>query len=375
MKIMVIASKNKSIFSFRGDLIKEFIKNGYDVVATGPNRDFVEDIESLGAKFIEVPLVKDNTNIKGDFQYFNKLRQVIKAEKPDKIFSYTIKPVIYGSIAGSVSGVKEIYPMITGLGRVYGGNSLKLKTVRLLTDILYKIAFKGCKKVIFQNWDDLELFVAKKYLPREKCEKVDGSGVNMERFAFTELPKKKMFLMISRVIKEKGVIEYCEAAKSVKEKYPDTRFIILGAYDNSVGAIKPEEINEYVNNGIIEYPGEIKDVSPILRDSYAYVLPTYYREGIPRTILEAMASGKPILTTDWVGTKEAVEDGKNGFLLPIKNSKALAEKMLYLIEHEEEAAAMGKSSYEICKKKFAVEIINKHMLDIMGIKESRDGLL
>ena len=367
MKIMVISPKNKTVFNFRGDLIKEMIRRGNEVYVTGPNRDFIEDIENLGATFIEIPFVKDQVGILGDLKYCNKLRKAMKEIKPDKIFSYTIKPVIYGSIAGSLAGIKEIYPMMTGLGRVYGTNSLKSRILRMITGCLYKIAFLGCKKVIFQNWDDLELFVSLKYLPRKKCEKVDGSGVNMERFAFSELPETPTFLMISRIIKEKGVFEFAKAAQIVKTKHPEARFVLLGGYDSSIGAIKPEELLEYTESGAIEIPGEVKDVSPILKDVFAFVLPTYYREGIPRTILEAMASGKPVLTTDWVGTKEAVEDGVNGFLVPIKNAEALAEKMLYLIENREETKKMAEASYELCKKKFDVNIVNEIMLKIMEI--------
>jgi len=367
MKIMIISPKNKTVFNFRGDLIKEIIWAGHEVYITGPNREFIEDIEKLGATFIEIPFVKDQVGILADLKYCNKLRKVMKEIKPDKIFSYTIKPVIYGSIAGRMAGVKEIYPMMTGLGRVYGTDSLKSKILRMITGCLYKVAFLGCKKVIFQNWDDLELFVKLKYLPRKKCEKVDGSGVNMERFAFSELPQTPTFLMISRIIKEKGVFEFARAAQIVKAKHSEARFILLGGYDNSIGAIKPEELLEYTQSGAIEIPGEVKDVSPILREAFAFVLPTYYREGIPRTILEAMASGKPVLTTDWVGTKEAVENGVNGFLVPIQSAEALADKMLYMIENKEETEKMAQASFEICKQKFDVKIINEKMLKIMEI--------
>lgn len=368
MKIMVVSPKNKTVFNFRGDLIREFINHGYEVVVTGPNKDYIDDIKALGARFIEIPFVKDNVGIKGDIQYCKKLKEAMKEEKPDKVFSYTIKPVIYGSIAAGKAGVKEVYPMITGLGRVYGTDTVKSKILQVITGILYKKAFKCCKKVIFQNWDDMKLFTELKYLKKEKCEKVDGSGVNMERFSYQELPHEKTFLMISRIIREKGIFEFCSAAETVKNKYPDARFVILGGYDSSIGAIKPEELEKYTKTGVVEIPGEVKDVMPVLSSAYCFVLPTYYREGIPRTILEAMACGKPVLTTDWVGTREAVEDGKNGFLVPIKNSEALAEKMLYMIEHDEETRRMGKESHELCKSKFEVSIINKKMLEYMEIE-------
>lgn len=368
-KILVISPKNKTVFNFRGDLIKEFIRCGYEVVVTGPNHDYVEDIYALGASFVEVPFVKDNIGIKGDIEYCKKLIKVIEKVKPEKIFSYTIKPVIYGSVAAGRAGVKEVYPMITGLGRVYGSRGLKSSVLRLITGILYKYSLRYAKKVIFQNYDDMNLFVERKYIPKSKCEKVDGSGVNMDRFSFSELSDSKLFIMISRIIKEKGVFEFCKAAEIVKKKHPKARFMLLGGYDQSIGAIKPEELEPYIKNGVIEVPGEVKDVSPIIREAYVFVLPTYYREGIPRTILEAMASGKPIITTDWVGTKEAVDDDVNGFLVPIRDFKTLSEKMIYMLDHYDETKEMGYRSYELCRIKFDVNIINKKMIQIMGIKE------
>lgn len=367
MKILVISPKNKTVFNFRGDLIKEFISRGYEVVVTGPNRDYIEDIKNLGVSFVEVPFVKDNVGIKGDLGYCKMLTDVIRKEKPDKIFSYTIKPIIYGAIAAKRCGITEVYPMLTGLGRVYAGNSLKVKMLRFITGRLYKYSLRNCKKVIFQNWDDLNLFIRKKYVKRSQCEKIDGSGVNMERFAFSPLPENRTFLMISRIIKEKGVFEFCEAAEIVKKKYPSSRFILLGAYDNSIGAIQPEELKKYTDAGIIEIPGEVKDVTPIIGSCYSLVLPTYYREGIPRSIFEGMACGRPIITTDWVGTREAVKDGKNGYLIPIKDGNALAEKMIKLIENPDLAQKMGEKSYQMCKERFDVKIINEKMLKIMDL--------
>lgn len=367
MKLMVISPKNKTVFNFRGELIKEFIKKGYEVIVTGPNNDFEEDILKLGAKLVVVPFIKDKIGIKGDLKYQSLLERVMKEEKPDIIFSYTIKPVIYGSLAAKTCGIKRVYPMITGLGRLYTIDNIKTKILRFITKILYKKAFKNCEKVIFQNYDDMELFVKHKYLPKEKCEKIDGSGVNMQRFVCTPMPETPVFLMVSRIIKEKGVLEYLNAAEKVKRIYPCARFMLLGGFDNSFGAIKKEEIEHYIEDEIVEFPGEVKDVAPILKETSVFVLPTYYREGIPRTILEAMACGKPILTTDWVGTKEAVENGKNGFLVPIKDVDALAEKMIYIIENYEKMQCMGNESYRICKEKFDVDIINKKMIDIMKL--------
>ncbi|MCS5422117.1 MULTISPECIES: glycosyltransferase family 4 protein [Psychrilyobacter] len=368
MKIIVISPKNKTLFNFRGDLIKEMVAKGHEVVALGPNKDFMEDILKLGIKFREVPFSKDNTSIKGDFQYYLNLKKVIKEEKPELVFSYNIKPVIYSSLAAYHSGVRKIYPMIAGAGRIYGSDSLKIKMIRSITGVLYKTAFKCCNKVIFQNTDDLEEFVGRKYLAKSKTVHVNGSGVNMERFKAVKLPEEPIFLMISRIIKEKGIFEYLEAAKKVKKEYPEARFILLGGYDTSLGAIQPEELQPYIDKGIIEFPGEVKNVVPILESARVFVLPTYYREGLPRTILESMSMGKPIITTDWNGCRDAVKDKVNGFLVNPKCSRELAEKMKDMLNNPKKTLEMGHKSLEICSEKYDVNIVNKHMLEIMGIQ-------
>ena len=367
MKILVISPKNKTVFNFRGDLIRDMIACGNEVYVTGPNQDFVEDIMALGVKkFIEVALVKDNTNPLGDISYQKALSAVIDEIKPDIIFSYTIKPVIYGSIAGGNAGIKRIYPMVTGLGRVYASGGVKTKAIRLVTKTLYKKAFKNCPKVIFQNSDDIEQFVQGGYLPREKTVLVNGSGVNMERFAKSDLPAKPVFLMVSRIIKEKGVLEYCEAARDLKKSYPDTRCILLGGFDASIGALQPEDIQGYIDDGSIELPGEVKDPVAFYQKASCFVLPSYYREGLPRTILEAMSCGRPVITTDWPGCREPISDGENGFLVPIKDASALADKMKLLAGDMAKASQMGENAYAICREKYEVSVVNKQMRDTMG---------
>lgn len=368
MRIMVISPKNKTLFNFRGDLIKEMIKKGHEVIAIGPNKDYIEDVLDLGVKFIEVPFSKDNTSIFGDIKYYFDLKKIIMENKPDLVFSYTIKPVIYGSLAAKNACVNQIYPMVTGLGRVYASNTFKARILRGITGLLYKKAFKKCNKVIFQNSDDLNQFVDLKYLPQSKAVRVNGSGVNMKRFITNELPQEPVFLMIARIIKEKGVFEFAEAARLVKKDYPEARFILLGGYDNSIGAIKPEDITPYIEDGSIEFPGEVKDVLPFLKEAKVFVLPTYYREGLPRTILEAMAMGRPVITTDWPGCRDAVEDGVNGLLVKPKDIKNLLEKIIYMIENPEITNQMADNSLGICKQRYDVNIVNQHMLEIMGIK-------
>ena len=367
MKIVVVAPKNKTVFNFRGDLIRDMIARGNEVVVVGPNRDFIDDVMALGISgFEEVKLVKDNTSILGDLRYLRQLLGVMRRQKPDLVFSYNIKPVIYGSIAAKLAGVKKIYAMVAGLGRVYASASFKAKVIRFITKILYKTAFRACDKVIFQNGDDIKELVEKHYLPKAKTVQVNGSGVNMKRFMRTPLPEKPVFLMVSRVIREKGVMEYCEAARLVKQSCPDARCILLGGLDASIGALRMEDIQPYVDDGSIEFPGEVKDPVAFYRDSAVFVLPSYYREGLPRTILEAMSCGRPVVTTDWTGCREPVTDGVNGYLVPIKNADALAQRMVTLAQDPALLQRMADAAYETCQSKYEVSIINAQMRDAMG---------
>ena len=346
MKILIVSPKNKTVFNFRGDLVKDMIARGHTVVVTGPNRDFVDDILALGVeKFIELPLVKDNTSVSGDVHYFDQLRKVMKDERPDMVFSYTIKPVVYGSMAAGLSGVKKVYAMVTGLGRVYTSDSLKTKAVRQITRTLYKQAFRHCRRVIFQNGDDIREFVSAHYLPEKKTALVNGSGVNMERFYRSDLPEQPVFLMVGRIIREKGVMEFCEAARTLKREVPEARCILLGGFDQSIGALKPEDIQSYIDEGSIEFPGEVKDPVAFYGGCSVFVLPSYYREGLPRTILEAMSCGRPVVTTDWPGCREPMLDGENGFLVPVQDAAALAEKMILLAKDRALLERMGEAAY------------------------------
>ena len=366
MKILVVSPKNKTVYNFRGDLIKDMIAAGHDIYVTGPNRDFYDEVMALGIKgFFEIPLVKDNTNPLGDLGYLNRLRSLMKELRPDMVFSYTVKPVIYGSLAASMCGVKRVYGMITGLGRAYSAQGLKPAVVRTVTKLLYMPALKKCDNVIFQNPDDLGQLVKMGCLDRKKAVIVNGSGVNMERFKRTPLADEPVFLMVSRIIREKGVLEYCEAAKAVKAERPEARFILLGAFDNSIGGLSRDEVMPYVDSGIIELPGEARDPVRYYQESSVYVLPSYYREGLPRTILEAMSCGRPIITTDWTGCRLAVEDGESGYLVPVKDAAAVADRMKRLIEDPELLRRMGERSYELCCEKFDVHKVNRSMRDIM----------
>ena len=368
-KFLMIGPKTDTVVNFRGDLICDIRKKGYDVVVVVPENKDKEFFEANGVKVRLVNLKKNSLSVANALAYCNSLKKIIKEEKPDIVFSFTIKPVVFGSIAAKRAGVKNIYSLVCGLGLLFSSDALKIRALRFVGGNLYKYALKYNKKVIFQNQDDIDEFVRRKYVKREQCELVNGSGVNLKKFKKNKIPAGPVsFIMVSRVLKEKGVLEYFEAAKIVKKKYPEAKFSYIGAIDKNQNAIKLSALKPYINAKTVEYIPETKEVEKYVAKCSVFVLPTYYREGIPRTLLEATAMGRPIITTNTPGCRETVIEKKNGLFVKPRDALDLAEKMVWMMEHKDKLQEMGDKSYKICLEKFTIDIINVKMLAIMGVK-------
>ena len=367
MKFLLISPKNRTVYNFRGDLVKAIIAKGYEVVVTGPDRTDVDKIEALGARFVEIPMNKTGTNILGDLKYCKRLKALMKQEKPDVTLGYTVKPVVYGAIAAHRAKVRSINGMITGGGYTFTAKTMKAKVLGVIVRTLYKLGLRRTDHIIFQNTDDLNEFCDRKLAKREKCSIVNGSGVNMTHFALAPLPEQPSFFMLSRLLKSKGVQEYLHAARTVKSEYPDAKFYLLGKYETAMqDAVPKETVEQYITGGIVERFEETSDVRPYYEKCSVYVLPSY-REGTPRTVLEAMAMGRPVITTDTNGCRETVIDGKTGYLVPVGDAKTLAERMKAFLCEPKLAAQMGKESLALCKEKFEVSRVNAEMLRIMNI--------
>lgn len=367
MKFLLISPKNRTVYNFRGDLVRAIIARGYEVVVTGPDQTDLNKIEALGARFVEIPMNKTGTNILGDLKYRKALKELILTERPEVTLGYTSKPVIYGALAAHAAGVKNINSMITGGGYTFTAKTTKAKLLGAIVRTLYKHSLKLANHVIFQNEDDENEFCSLGLADRKKSHIVNGSGVNMEQFSPVPLPEQPAFFMLSRLLKSKGVMEYLEAARTVKAEFPETRFYLLGKYETAMqDAIPRETVEPYIQDGIVERFEETSDVRPYYAQCSVYVLPSY-REGTPRTVLEAMAMGRPILTTDTNGCRETVENGVNGYLVPVGDSNALADKMKKLIKNPDLIPQMGAESMRICKEKFEVKKVNAEMLRIMEI--------
>jgi len=364
-KIIFIAPKTSTLLNFRGQLMNDITNKKYEVVAIVPEDGYDEEFKKLGVRKIVLKFNKTSLSPFASLKYLSGLKKILKEEKPDKVFSYAMKPVIFGSIAAHKAKVNEIYSLVCGLGYVYAVDSFKTKILRLICGILYKHAFKYNKKVIFQNIDDINEFSKRKYIKKEKCELVNGSGVDLNIFKKNDLPNNNSFIMVSRIIKEKGVKEYFEAASIIKEKYPKTKFTYIGMYDKSYEK-DFEALKKYIDKGIVEYIPETNKVADYVSKNAIFVLPSYYREGIPKTLLEATAMGRPIITTNTPGCRETVIDGVNGYFVNTKDVNDLVDKMEKMINNDN-IKQMGNESYKICSEKFDIKIINDKMMEIMEI--------
>ena len=371
MKFILISPKNRTAYNFRGDLVREIIACGYEVVVTGPNRDNVDKIEALGARFVEIPMDKNGVNPFADLRYERTLYKLFREEKPDIVLGYTSKPVIYGSLAAKRAHVPKIATMVTGAGYAFTAQTAKAKCIKAVMSVLYKRAFRCADTVIFQNPDDLAQFVDTHLVDVEKCRVVNGSGVNTEKFAVVPYPEQITFFMLARVMYSKGIREYLQACELVKQKYPQVRCMLLGACENIQDSLSEADLQTYIDRGIIEHFGETDRVADYYRQCSVFVLPSY-REGTPRTVLEAMSMGRAIITTDAPGCRETVQDGVSGYLVPVGDGVAVAEKMVEFITHPDRIAEMGGKSARYCREKFDVRKVNRDMCAYLGIEGAKE---
>ncbi len=368
MKILVLSSEASSMFWYRKDMMCEFVRQGCEVVAAsdGAEEEFTEMFASIGVKYRQVYVSKNGINPTQDIKTYKELVQLMNEEKPDKIFAYHAKMVSYGSMAAKKCGIDEMYALIAGLGSILRGEGFKNSIVRTVLKALYKNAFKSCKSIITHNLEDRQLLIDEKFTKPEKIKTINGSGVNLDRFIYSRTPKTNSFLFIARLIGDKGIREYINAAHIVKEKYPEAVFKIAGPYDTNPSALKPDEMQKYIDSGVIDYLGTLQDVCPALNECMVFVLPSYH-EGAPKTVLEAMATGRPVITTDAPGCRTTVTDGFNGFLVPVKNSEKLAEKMIFFLENYDTAVEMGNNGRKRAEDKYDSVKVNRSILDIMNI--------
>lgn len=377
-KIFLIGTTASNLFLFRKDFILSCIQNDHKVFALVSEYDeyWLDKIKGLGAVVITYTLSRGGLNPFSDLKSMLELKSYMNEYKPDIVFSFFTKPVIYGSLAAKLAKASNVVGMIEGLGSPFtvhpSGQSLKMKLVRFIQVSLYRIVFPFLNKIIFLNKDDpIDLIEKNKiYHKNNSIEVLGPIGLNLEDYPYKKWDESEevSFIFIARLLAEKGIYEYLKAAKIVKSKYPKAKFTIIGGLDkeNPYG-LSEQELENVISAGVIDYPGFVNNVAEIIQASSIFVLPSYYREGVPRSTQEAMAIGRPVITTDVPGCRDTVIDGVNGFLIPKWDVNALANKMIYFIEHPAQINIMGQESYKMAQEKFDAEKVNIKLLKIMDI--------
>lgn len=376
MRVLILASLPLSLTNFRGPLLKAMISEGHEVHAAAPG--LLEDtatraqLQSMDVASHDVPFQRTGLNPLSDLHAFVALLGLMGRLRPDVVLGYTIKPVIWGSLAAALARVPHRFALITGLGYAFTGEaSGKRRMVQRMARQLYRYALNRVEKVFFQNPDDAALFRRMRLLrPDAQVVVVNGSGIDLDAFPVTPLPASPLrFLLIARLLGDKGIREYVEAARQVRQERPEIAFDLVGGEDVKPDAISAAEVRSWQAEGVLTWHGALEDVRPAIAAAHVYVLPSY-REGTPRTVLEAMAMGRAIITTDAPGCRETVIENENGFLVPVRDAAALATAIRRFITDLTLIVRMGQRSREIAEDKYDVRKVNTAMLREMNLLRS-----
>ncbi|MEJ1157419.1 glycosyltransferase family 4 protein [Prosthecomicrobium sp. N25] len=365
-RVLVIASLASSLVNFRGPLLQALQQAGHEVHTMAPDSD-PATLAWLGARaipFHEIPMARQGLAPHQDLATLLAMAAVMRRIRPDATLAYTMKPVVYGTLAARLTGVKRRYAMITGLGFAFteAGQSWRRVLARRIASGLLKAALARLDAIVFQNPDDpadlIRLGVMNPDLPTTI---VNGSGVDLDHFAVSPLPPEPRFVMVGRVIADKGVVEYIEAARAIRAAHPEARFQLVGPIETGHSTLPKGLLESAVADGVIDYPGETRDVRPAVAAASVFVLPSY-REGTPRAVLEAMSMGRPIITTDAPGCREPILDGVNGFMVPVRDVPALTDAMAKLIRDPELRARMGRESRRIAEERYEAKAVAASVL-------------
>jgi len=377
-KVVIGLNAAWNLVNFRAGLIRALVADGYEVVAVAPPDTYVPQLETLGCRYIPLPMDNMGTHPGRDLLLLWRLALILKRERPAVFLGYTVKPNVYGSLAAGLLGIPVINN-IAGLGSVFGKRGMLPRLVQQL----YRMALTKSAKVFFQNEEDKQLFIEKKLVPKSIAARIPGSGVDLNKFSCSggsdlihQVPMQATtFLLIARMLWEKGVGEFVEAARIIKHDHPHVTFQLLGFLDvQNPSAVPRAKVNQWVQEGVIQYLGTSDDVRVQLSRADCVVLPSYYREGVPRTLLEAAAMCRPIITTDWVGCREVVDHGINGYLCAPRSAVDLAEKMKCLIRLPPESRVeMGKQGRLKVEREFDEQLVIKQYLREIAIILSRNS--
>lgn len=367
MRIVISASYGHSLINFRGELIKDLVKRGHEVICTSveAESEMKDSINRLGAQYYCIPGTRTGTGIVSNIMMLFYYIKTYWMLKPDICFLYMSKPIAYGGLAAILCNIRHVMVFVTGLEVAFYSRGFQNLLVRSILFFMYKIVHLKSDYVFFMNPDDYNKMHKWHLVGDEKAILVNGSGVNMRHFAKKDLPETDMVCMTARLVWSKGIREYIEAADMVKKQYPNVKFLLVGGLDENPEALLKQELDDVIGKGIIEHIGFVHDVRPFLEKCSIFVLPSYH-EGNGRSIVEAEAVGRPVITTDAPGCRETVINGYNGFLVPVRDSKALAEKIILLLQNSDLKKTMAENSYILCQERFDVKQINKVFIEKMN---------
>jgi len=367
-KIILLSGSGDTVAWFRLDFLNEFLLRSYKVYVLAPDirDDLKPELINMGIVFIEIKLERKGFNVLNLISSVFELARLFKEIHPNIIFSYTHKAILSGSLAAKISGFSNTFSMVTGTGHVFDNKTKKEKVIKFIGSLALRIALRFNKLVFFQNPDDQALFLKNNIVLSQKTKLVNGSGVNLDKFSLSPLPSEPIFLCMARLIKSKGLEEFARAAKRVKKLYPEARFLLYGYPDDHPDSIDENEIiSSWLNDFGVEYFGYAENPIDAIKECSVFVLLSY-KEGTPRVVLEAMAMGRPIITTDAPGCRETVKNGVNGFLVPRFDDLEAANAMIKLLSAELRKE-MGKESRKFCESKFNVLDVNNTLLSDMGV--------
>jgi glycosyltransferase involved in cell wall biosynthesis len=359
---------------FRGPLLYTLAESGHRIFAFAVDYDEESEqrVRELGAEPVRYRLDRVGMHPLRDLSTVIQLRRLFLANAIDRVLTYFIKPVVYGTIAARSAGVEERYALLPGLGYAFrddgGSQAYRQRAVRSLVSIMLRRTLAYNDRTIVYNSNDAMELTRRRLVDADRLVRVNGTGVDLSEYPFSSPPVRTIcFLLAARLLKAKGVRDYAAAARCMKQKYPETRFVLLGGMERSPDALQEAEVQGWVEEGILDWPGSVPDVRPWLNEASVYVLPTYYREGVPRSIQEALATGRPVITTDAPGCRETVDDGVNGYLVPVRNETALANAMERFIKQPHLVARMGAESRRIAEERYDVHKINRALMGAMGL--------
>ena len=363
-KIFIVVNVDWFFLSHRKEIAINALKDGYDVTIVTKNTGRRKEIESFGLKFIDLPMNRVGVNIFEEIKTLSFLCRLYKRERPDIVHHVGLKTILWGTLAAMITKVDSIVNAVSGLGIAFSSENSSILSKVLLKILRFSHNYKNLV-VIFQNNEDKNLFLQNRLIDEEQSEMIKGSGIDLELFSYTPEPddNKISVLFTARMIEEKGVFILTDAAKKLKDKYSDrVQFLLCGGLDDNPKAISKSELMSVCDGEYIQWLGFRSDVLDLLKQCHIVAFPSYYKEGLPKSLIEATAIGRPIITTNSIGCKETVVDGWNGFLIPIKDSDTLSEKLSVLIDNKELRQEMGRNSRALAIKDFSIEnVVNRHL--------------